>query len=867
MEENKNKMVQLSPTSDYNEERTQTGINDVINQAEKPQSISLMNQKETLTVHEENIVQAVEQSLTTELPSTQGITLVDRMLARVKSRMTEQEQAEKFAFYGQKNIHEKDPLLPLTVKNFEEIINSDEHNNKVDQYRATGNKAIKNSLHAMIVQGYFSQEKYDAYLAAHKALQDTLPEEEKKEPRGPRTNEAMEPSGWICLDVDRHNKEEEELDAYAILEALKQGMEQMGLNWEEDLLAYFVTPSGDGVKAIMKRQKGMTILEEYDLWSSIIGHKVDYKCKDLSRPHFFPKKEDILYLSDKFFEPHKVTPDDYPTERIGKQENVGKKLRLRSAGGAASNIPVTGLVYDGVPLEEIFISVEEQMGGAPIVGERNNRVFLMACAMRHVADYDLNTLLNLIPNYGLSAYEHETTIKSALSYPTSAYPSAYAAKAIEQYKEKKAQSTSNAFMSTIPQMPKKLPHIIEDFLSEIPENMHPSVAMTIFPGLMAHFTDTVFHYSDNRTWHPNCMVVCIVEQSSGKGSVKLLVDYIMADIKASDAPNRQKENEWKEKNQQRGANAEKPARPKDIPIQWIDSNCTEARFCEFLNMAQGRRLYTSVDEVDLLKNISNNKLDRLHELIRVAYDSTEWGSERKGIENISTRNLLFWNWNASCTPDSLRKNFSTGVKNGTLSRVLLSCMLDDPDDWSTEIPQYGNFGPDYAQKISPYIERIKAAKGTIHCEEAIEWSRAEYAAQVRVAEEHNNRTYMLYSRRSVHSAFRIAMTLYVMNDYQWTQEIEDFASWVCSTDLWYKMYYFSDIIDKADKAERDIQRKMVTNIRTLLPETFTREELNRVLLDYDIKSKPSDLLSKWQKRGNITFDPHSGLYTQISNKK
>ena len=162
----------------------------------------------------------------------------------------------------------------------------------------------------------------------------------------------------------------------------------------------------------------------------------------------------------------------------------------------------------------------------------------------------------------------------------SAYPSAYAAKAIEQYKEKKAQSTSNAFMSTIPQMPKKLPHIIEDFLSEIPENMHPSVAMTIFPGLMAHFTDTVFHYSDNRTWHPNCMVVCIVEQSSGKGSVKLLVDYIMADIKASDAPNRQKENEWKEKNQQRGANAEKPARPKDIPIQWIDSNCTEARFCK-----------------------------------------------------------------------------------------------------------------------------------------------------------------------------------------------------------------------------------------------------------------------------------------------
>lgn len=60
---------------------------------------------------------------------------------------------------------------------------------------------------------------------------------------------------------------------------------------------------------------------------------------------------------------------------------------------------------------------------------------------------------------------------------------------------------------------------------------------------------------------------------------------------------------------------------------------------------------------------------------------------------------------------------------------------------------------------------------------------------------------------------------------------------------------------------------MVTNIRALLPETFTREDLISLLQDYDIKSQPSDLLSKWQKRGNITFDPRSGLYTQNSKNK
>jgi uncharacterized protein YneR len=865
----KTKTFQLTFFPDlYGEEMAQTSMEPVTNQAEKPQNKQEMKEQETLTIPQERIAQALEQSMAAELPSNTDMCMVDRVLARVKEKMSSQEQAEAFAFYGQKDVHKKDPLVPLTVGNFEEIINSPEHNSKVDQYRATGDKKFKESLATIIPQGIFRQEKYDAYLEDHEAQQQLLPEDKRTEPKGPRIAEAMEPSGRICLDFDSHDAESGGVDAHAILEALKQGMEHLGLDWEDKLQAYFITPSGKGAKAIMERQKGMTIEEEYDFWSTIVGHEVDPKCADIPHAHFLPKKEDILHLSPKFFQPHNADPADYPTEKKGKKENVGKKLRQRSNGGAESDIPVTGKKYGGVPLEEILKSVEEQLGGAPIVGQRNQRIFLMACAMKHVADYDQDTLLNLIPTYGLDPNEHRNAIASALSYQPAAHPSAYAAHAIAEYMELKAQSMDQTFRSTMPQMPDRLPNLIQDFLSDIPEHLRPAMAMTIFPPLMAHFTDTLFHYSDNKDWHPNCMVILTGEQASGKGAVNLLVEYIMADIKASDTTNRQKEEKWKEQCRRKGENAEKPQCPQDIPIQWIDANCTEARFCQLLAMAQGRRLYTSVDEIELLKKIASDKIDRLHETIRVAYDSTEWGSERKGIENTSSRNLLFWNWNASCTPGALRAIFgTTGVKNGTLSRTLVSGVMTDPNEWSIEIPQYGDFGPDYAQKIQPYIERIKSAKGIIRCDEALEWSKTQYAAQVRVAEEHNNRTYMQYARRSVHSAFRIAMTLYVMNNYQWTQEIEDFASWVCNADLWFKMYYFSDIIDKADKEERCIQRKMVTNIRALLPETFTREDLISLLQDYDIKSQPSDLLSKWQKRGNITFDPRSGLYTQNSKNK
>lgn len=865
----KNKEEQLSFFPGlFDEEMAQTSMEPITNQAEKPQNKHKMEKKETLAFPKESIAQALEQIMAAELPSNTGMCIVDRVLARVKEKMSSQEQAEVFAFYGQKDVRRKDPLVPLTVENFEKIINSPEHNSKVDQYRATGDEKFKVSLPTIIPQGIFRQEKYDAYLEDHEAQQQLLPEDKRTDPKGPRIAEAMEPSGRICLDFDSHDAESGGVDAHAILEALKQGMEHLGLDWEDKLQAYFITPSGKGAKAIMERQKGMTIEEEYDFWSTIVGHEVDPKCADIPHAHFLPKKEDILYLSPKFFQPRNADPADYPTEKKGKKENVGKKLRQRSNGGAESDIPVMGKSYEGVPLEEIMKSVEEQLGGAPIVGQRNQRVFLSACAMRHVADYDLDTLLNQIPTYGLAPNEHRNAIKSALTYPPSAHPSAYASQAIAEYKEQKAQNMDQAFRSTMPQMPQNLPHIIQDFLSDIPEHLRPAMAMTIFPPLMAHFTDTRFHYSDNKDWHPNCMVILTGEQASGKGSVNLLVEYIMADIKASDDINRKKEEEWKEQCRRKGANTEKPARPQNIPIQWIDANCTEARFCQYLAMAQGRRLYTSVDEIELLKKIAGNFVDRLHETIRVAYDSTEWGSERKGEENTSSRNPLFWNWNASCTPGTLRSFFSTsGVKNGTLSRILLSGTIADPNEWSTEIPQYGDFGPDYAQKIQPYIERIKSAKGIIRCDEALEWSKAEYAAQVRVAEEHNNRTYMQYARRSVHSAFRIAMTLYVMNNYQWTQEIEDFASWVVAADLWFKMYYFSDIIDKADKEERCIQRRVVTNIRQLLPKNFTREELATLLQDYSIKSQPSDLLSKWQKRGNITFDPRSGLYTQNSKNK
>ena len=146
--------------------------------------------------------------------------------------------------------------------------------------------------------------------------------------------------------------------------------------------------------------------------------------------------------------------------------------------------------------------------------------------------------------------------------------------------------------------------------------------------------------------------VLIGRQSIGKGTIKEPINYIMADIKERDEPNRKREAEWKQKNPP--GKQKKDPRPADICIQRLIDNLTDAVFNQRIVDANNngeRYVYTIVDEIEALKKVtSKSSVDEVGLLIRKAFDNSEHGQERVGADSVSGIAPLRWNFNASTTP-------------------------------------------------------------------------------------------------------------------------------------------------------------------------------------------------------------------------
>ena len=406
-----------------------------------------------------------------------------------------------------------------------------------------------------------------------------------------------------------------------------------------------------------------------------------------------------------------------------------------------------------------------------------------------------------------------------------------------------------------PPMPDALPEPIKLLTSHVPDHLKPAVAMSVFPPLGAHYRDTRFHYIDNRDYEPTFMCVLAAEMSSGKSAINKPIKYIMADIEERDEENRQRDHAWKAECERLGANRTHPKRPEDLVIQQLPADMNNAVFVQRLMDAKGRFLYTQVDEIDLLSSFTTNIRGRLgaSAVIRLAFDCAEYGQVRVGPASISGRATIRWNWNASSTIQRVRKFFAEGVADGTLSRISFATIVCDPVlfGWGNDLPVFGEYGPDFADQLKPFIEALNLCGGIITCPEALTWAKAERSKMVNFARESDDKAYAIFSRRAVLMGFFRAMTLYVMNGMQWTPEIEAFASWSTEYDMWCKCRFFHDLMLKEINGEAQATHPGPRNLLDQLPAVFTRADAMALRLAEGKKGNPSDMLRQWKSRGYI----------------
>ena len=633
-----------------------------------------------------------------------------------------------------------------------------------------------------------------------------------------------------------------------------------------------------------------------------MGIRLDDVCKDISRLSFAPMQKEVLYFNpDLLFAPLPEASDYpdgtifsgvsfrdgvIPSEERDLAKSPAKSQReilhcvqndTKNEGSEMSESPLLGrgmgeAEYKGIPYAEIVSRLEEQLGGRPEHGARNSFIFTMACNLRYICNDDAQWIASILPTYGEDPQKHRMTIQSAVNRPMSREMPETLKRAIRIAKlgtEGDAKSSpSGGVEGAPPSLPFALPPLMELLTSRSPKNTRAAVAMSVFPPLGAHLQGVKLTYWDGREYEPTFMQVLAAEMSAGKSAVNLPIEYIKADIKARDEVALGRMREWKAKCNTLKTTEDKPERPKGHAIQLLPADMTNAAFVQYLDDAEGKFLYTQMDEIELLDSLkTNTRGGAVSAILRLAFDCGEYGQARVAANAVDARVNVRWNWNASTTIQRVRKYFASSIADGTLSRLSFATIIKDPDDWGEERPKFAQYGQPFADALAPYIDRLTTCKGTLHCPEAIAWAEQMCDEQVAYARELDDRTYAQYSYRAVLMGFFRAMVLYIAHGMRWTEEIAEFAAWTVRYDMWCKLRFFSDMMHKDMEGERTAVQRGPASLLAMLPEEFTREQVKELRMAQGMDANPKHMLSAWKKRGFIVLDESRGVYTKVDSRR
>ena len=429
--------------------------------------------------------------------------------------------------------------------------------------------------------------------------------------------------------------------------------------------------------------------------------------------------------------------------------------------------------------------------------------------------------------------------------------------------------SSTASYPPPPPMPGKLPKLVELLISKTPEIYQPAVAHAIFPPLATHLWNTRFRYIDNVEHEATLMTCLLAGTGAGKSCVQMPISMIMEDIRKRDQENLKREKEWKEEMMRKGANKDKRKRPDNLIIQEIDADMTNPAFVMRTAEAKGHFLYTSLNEIDqfdALKGIGNQHF----RIMCLAFDpGNQYGQTRVGTQSVTERVTVRFNWNASTTIQKGQRYFSKVLTDGPLSRINF-CTIPQREI-GDKIPVYGTYDDQFRKELKPYIENLCMATGLIDCPEAYRLAEILSEENADFSQVTQNRIYENFTFRANVIAYLKACVLYVANGFRWEPEIEDFIRWSERYDLWCKMRFFEEDIQKANNVGEHSNKRGPSNLLQSLPDTFTEQQVVEARAALGLSEEgTAHLLSTWVyrkyvKRGSENY--HSNSYHSFTKLK
>ena len=655
---------------------------------------------------------------------------------------------------------------------------------------------------------------------------------------GRRKNEDAIPSGMSIYDLDHIPNPRAK---WAEIEPRK---EELGISLTH------VSPSTEGLRLVFGIKQGMSLADAQAWMAKQLGDTQYDSCvKDYARCSFLVPREYVLWMDEeKLFAPIVPLVKGEGTECQGGEEVDDKNEEV--------DAPTYPQTYEEIPYETIVETLEEQMGGTPEHGSRNNFIFSMACHLRYVCNDDARWIARILPTYGEARDKWMATIRSACARNQTKMMPKIMRRTIaickQRMEEESDITNQTSDINLPPPMPVRLPPLIKLLVSKTPKIYRPAVAHAVFPALAAHLWKTYFRYIDNVEHEATLMCCLMAGTGAGKNCISEPINRILKDIRKRDADNLKREKEWKAEMQTKGANKDKRQRPEGLVIQEMDPDTTNAAFVQRMADAEERFLYTKMNEIDQFDALRTNGNPKSHfQIMCLAFDpGNVYGQTRVGTGSVSERVCIRFNWNASTTIHKGQAYFRQVLTDGPISRINFCTIPEQPI--GADMPVYGTYDAEFDEALRPYIERLTKARGLVECRPARQLAKKLKDENAEFARLSQSRVYENLSFRANVIAYLKAMVLFVAHGGVWDKVTEDFIRWSLKYDMYCKMKFFGEEIEEKEYSCSRRKKRGPQNLLDLLPDIFTREEAQQMRHRQGITTGSlSTMLATWKSRKYI----------------
>ena len=619
---------------------------------------------------------------------------------------------------------------------------------------------------------------------------------------------------------------------------------------------------------------GMTIEETQKAYCEALGVPYDESCITPERMIYLTDKNSEIYRSKMWCAV--LSEKEILMRRqayLDRGLTVDGRGKVDSHGADAPHIGDSGGNQDAGGLEareknliafDLFTQAAG-LGGMEIdtVGSRHSSLLaiMSAGASRVMEEEELMKVVRVkMPSYYQENDCHQLIHDFYAKYADNTKPMSREVMRVNAMAEQKANQQVNSLQLTgnradedypdPPEMPKKLPKLVELLISRTPELYKPAVAHAIFPPLATHLWKTRFRYIDNVEHEARLMTLLLAGTGAGKSSVNRPIDFIMEDIRLRDAENLKREKAWKDEMLRKGANKDKRKRPENLIIQEIDADMTNPAFVMRTAEAQEHFLYTSLNELDQFDALKGSGSQQFRIMCLAADPGNKYGQTRVGTMSVTERVTIRFNWNASTTIQKGQRYFSKVLTDGPISRINF-CTIPEREI-GEDMPVYGTYDESYREALRPYIENLNKVTGLIECKEAFQLALKLKDENAEFARLSQDRTFENLSFRANVIAYLKACVLYVANGCKWEPEIDEFIRWSEQYDLYCKMRFFGDMIAKENFMAQKSSKRGPQNLLQILPDNFTAAQLLAIRLEHGLDAKGTDMMIRqWLHRNYI----------------